>query len=105
MKFFTFFSLLKNLKSSISAQIKMATKTLYLPNFVFFICGLAAGIATLAVSLIFKISFNGLFVPEIASQALVSLTSGEIESRAVETLGPLAKYSTFFGATFINILL
>ena len=83
----------------------MAFQSLNLSYFVFFICGLAAGIAALAVSLIFKISINGLFVPEIASQALVSLTSGEIESRAVETLGPLAKYSTFFGAIFINILL
>src|SRR6476659_3577172 len=83
----------------------MDFRSLNLSYFVFFICGLAAGIAALAVSLIFKISINGLFVPEIASQALVSLTSGEIESRAVETLGPLAKYSTFFGAIFINILL
>jgi DMSO/TMAO reductase YedYZ molybdopterin-dependent catalytic subunit len=83
----------------------MALRSLDLPYIVFFICGLAAGIATLAASLILKTSINGLFVPEIASQALVSLTSGEIESRAVETLGPLAKYSTFFGATFINILL
>src|SRR5215212_3817677 len=83
----------------------MAFRSLNLSYIVFFICGLAAGIAALAVSLIFKISINGLFVPEIASQALVSLTSGEIESRAVETLGPLAKYSTFFGAIFINLLL
>ncbi len=72
---------------------------------IFFICGLAAGIAALTLSLLFKISFNGFFVPEIASQALVSLTSGEIESRAVETLGPLAKYSTFFGATCVNLLI
>ncbi len=71
---------------------------------IFFVCGLAAGITALTLSLLFKISFNGFFVPEIASQALVSLTSGEIESRAVETLGPLAKYSTFFGATFVNLL-
>ena len=58
----------------------MAFRSLNLSYIVFFICGLAAGIAALAVSLIFKISINGLFVPEIASQALVSLTSGEIES-------------------------
>ena len=71
----------------------MAFRSLNLSYFVFFICGLAAGIAALAVSLIFKISINGLFVPEIASQALVSLTSGEIESRAVETLGPPVSYT------------
>jgi DMSO/TMAO reductase YedYZ molybdopterin-dependent catalytic subunit len=72
---------------------------------IFFVCGLAAGIAAISLSLIFKISFNGIFVPETASQALVSLTSGQVESVAVETLGPLAKYSSFFGAIFANILL
>ena len=66
---------------------------------------LQQGIVAVALSLISKIYFNGIFVPEIASQALVSLSSGEIESRSVETLGPLAKYSTFFGATFVNVLL
>lgn len=80
-------------------------KILHYTHLIFFICGIASGIAAVAISLIFKIYFNGLFVPEIASQALVSLSSGEIESRAVETLGPLAKYSTFFGATFVNVLL
>jgi DMSO/TMAO reductase YedYZ molybdopterin-dependent catalytic subunit len=83
----------------------MVARLLNWGNIVFFICGFAAGIATIALSLIFKIYFNGLFVPEIASQALVSLSSGQIESRAVETLGPFAKYSTFFGAIFVNILL
>ena len=83
----------------------MARKLLNWNNIIYFVCGLAAGVAALSLSLLFKISFNGLFVPEIASQALVSLSSGEIESRAVETLGPLAKYSTFFGAISVNILL
>ena len=80
-------------------------KILHCAPLIFFICGIAAGIVAVALSLISKIYFNGIFVPEIASQALVSLSSGEIESRAVETLGPLAKYSTFFGATFVNVLL
>ena len=83
----------------------MVRKLLNWNNIIYFICGIAAGIAALSLSLFFKISFNGFFVPEIASQALVSLSSGEIESRAVETLGPLAKYSTFFGAIFVNIIL
>jgi DMSO/TMAO reductase YedYZ molybdopterin-dependent catalytic subunit len=82
----------------------MPRKLLNLPYSVFFICGLAAGTAALALSLFLRISINGLFVPELASQALVSITSGEIESRAVETLGPLAKYSTFFGATVVNLI-
>ncbi|MER5176463.1 MAG: molybdopterin-dependent oxidoreductase [Candidatus Nitrosocosmicus sp.] len=83
----------------------MVQKLLNWSYVIFFVCGLAAGIAALVLSLIFKLSFNGIFVPEIASQALVSLTSGQIESVAVETLGPLAKYSSFFGAIFANILL
>ena len=83
----------------------MVRKLLNWSYVIFFVCGLAAGIAALALSLIFKLYFNGIFVPETASQALVSLTSGQIESVAVETLGPLAKYSSFFGAIFANILL
>ena len=48
---------------------------------------------------------GGLFLPEIASQTLFSLTPGQIESRAVETLGPLAKYSALIGAVVANIIL
>ncbi|MFI5406074.1 MAG: molybdopterin-dependent oxidoreductase [Nitrososphaerales archaeon] len=72
---------------------------------VFFLFGLAAGIASLSLSILLKLTINGLFIPEIASQGLISITSGEIESQAVLTLGPLAKYSTFIGATVANILL
>lgn len=72
---------------------------------VFFIFGLAAGIASLSLSIFLKLTINGLFIPEIASQGLISITSGEIESQAVLTLGSLAKYSTFIGATVINIIL
>lgn len=72
---------------------------------VYFIFGLAAGIASLAFSIFLKLSINGLFIPEIASQGLISITSGEIESQAVLTLGPLAKYSNFIGAIIVNILL
>jgi DMSO/TMAO reductase YedYZ molybdopterin-dependent catalytic subunit len=72
---------------------------------VFFLFGLAAGIASLSLSIFLKLTINGLFIPEIASQGLISITSGEIESQAVLTLGSLAKYSTFIGATVINIIL
>jgi DMSO/TMAO reductase YedYZ molybdopterin-dependent catalytic subunit len=71
----------------------------------YFIFGLAAGIACLSLSIFLKLAINGLLLPEIAAQSLISTTSGEIESQAVLTLGPLAKYSTFFGATVINILI
>ncbi|MBA3750882.1 MAG: hypothetical protein H0X03_08355, partial [Nitrosopumilus sp.] len=60
----------------------MVHKILHYSPVILFVCGIAAGLAAIAISLIFKISINGLFVPEIASQALISLTSGEIESQA-----------------------
>ena len=70
----------------------------------FFVYGLAAGLVAFALSIFLKITINGLFIPELASQGLISITSGEIESQAVLTLGPLAKYSTFIGATVVSIL-
>jgi DMSO/TMAO reductase YedYZ molybdopterin-dependent catalytic subunit len=72
---------------------------------VFFLFGLAAGVASLSLSIFLKLTIDGLFIPEIASQGLISISSGEIESQAVLTLGPLAKYSTFIGATVINVIL
>ena len=71
----------------------------------YFIFGLAAGVACLSLSIFLKLTINGLFIPEIASQGLVSITSGEIESQAVLTLGPLAKYSTIIGAMVVNVIL
>ncbi len=71
---------------------------------VLFVCGIAAGLSSLAISLIFNISVNGLFIPDLASQALISLTSGEIESQAVGILGPFAKYSSFIGAIIVNLV-
>jgi DMSO/TMAO reductase YedYZ molybdopterin-dependent catalytic subunit len=70
----------------------------------FFAYGLVAGLVAFALSIFLKITINGLFIPELASQGLISITSGEIESQAVLTLGPLAKYSTFIGATVVSIL-
>lgn len=69
-----------------------------------FIAGLAAGVVAVAVSLILKETSGGLFLPEIASQALFTLTPGEIESQAVENFGPLAKYSAFIGSVIANIV-
>ena len=70
-----------------------------------FVGGLAAGAIAVAVSLLIRLFAGGLFLPEIASQTLFSLTPGQIESRAVETLGPLAKYSALIGAVVANIML
>ena len=69
-----------------------------------FVAGLAAGAVAVAVSLIIKETTAGLFLPEIASQALFSVTPGEFESQAVENFGPLAKYSAFIGSIIANIV-
>jgi DMSO/TMAO reductase YedYZ molybdopterin-dependent catalytic subunit len=69
-----------------------------------FVAGLAAGAVAVAVSLILKETSGGLFLPEIASQTLFSITPGEFESQAVENLGPLAKYSAFIGSIIANIV-
>ena len=83
----------------------MTRKLFHLHYAVLFVCGIAAGLAALAISLVFNISVNGLFIPDLASQALISLTSGEIESQAVGILGDFAKYSSFFGAIIVNLAL
>ncbi len=69
-----------------------------------FVAGLAAGAVAVAVSLIVKELSGGLILPEIASQALFSITPGEFESQAVENFGPLAKYSAFIGSIIANII-
>jgi len=69
-----------------------------------FAAGLAAGALAVAVSIILKDTIGGLFLPEIASQALFSVTPGEFESQAVENFGPLAKYSAFIGSIIANII-
>ena len=69
-----------------------------------FVAGLAAGAVAVAVSLILKETSGGLFLPEIASQTLFSITPGEFESQAVENFGPLAKYSAFIGSIIANIV-
>lgn len=69
-----------------------------------FVGGLAAGAVAVAVSLILKETSGGMFLPEIASQALFSVTPGQFESQAVENIGPLAKYSAFIGSIIANIV-
>ena len=59
----------------------------------------------ITVSLLLRLFIGGLSIPELASQTLFSLTPGEVESRAVEMLGPLAKYSAFIGAVVASIIL
>jgi DMSO/TMAO reductase YedYZ molybdopterin-dependent catalytic subunit len=67
--------------------------------------GVAAGAFAVFLSFLLRTLFGGLFVPELAAQTLFSITPGEIESRAVETLGSFAKYSALVGAVFVNLAL
>jgi DMSO/TMAO reductase YedYZ molybdopterin-dependent catalytic subunit len=70
-----------------------------------FLIGLVVGAISLAVSLGLRTFVGGIFIPELASQTLFSLTPGEVESQAVETFGPAAKYSAFIGALIVNLVL
>jgi DMSO/TMAO reductase YedYZ molybdopterin-dependent catalytic subunit len=66
--------------------------------------GIVAGAIAVAISLILRLLAGGVFIPEIASLTLFSLTPGEVESQAVQTLGPLAKYTSFIGAILVNMI-
>ena len=69
-----------------------------------FLVGLVGGAIAIAVSLALRTYFSAIFIPELASQTLFSLTPGEIESQAVETFGTIAKYSAFLGALTVNLI-
>jgi DMSO/TMAO reductase YedYZ molybdopterin-dependent catalytic subunit len=70
-----------------------------------FVLGLLAGGVALIVAAAFRIIAGGLFVPELASQTIFSLTPGQIESSSVATLGSLAKYTAFTITIIINLVL
>ena len=69
-----------------------------------FLVGLVSGAIAIAVALALRTFLSAMFIPELASQTLFSLTPGEVESQAVETLGPIAKYSAFIGALIVNLV-
>jgi DMSO/TMAO reductase YedYZ molybdopterin-dependent catalytic subunit len=81
----------------------MVQKSSHTYAFVFLV-GLVAGAIAIAVALALRTFFGVTFIPELASQTLFSLTPGEVESQAVETLGPIAKYSAFIGALIVNLV-
>jgi len=70
-----------------------------------FALGIVAGLVSIAVAVIIKVFVGGIFLPELASQTLFSLTPGEFESQAIDTLGPLAKYSAFIGSIIVTIII
>ena len=77
------------------------------PNSVLFSfsAGIVVGLVSIAISIIIKVTASGLFLPELASQTLFSLTPGEFESQAIESLGPLAKYFTFIISIIVNVVI
>jgi DMSO/TMAO reductase YedYZ molybdopterin-dependent catalytic subunit len=70
-----------------------------------FVLGLVAGSVALVISGVFRIIAGGLFIPELASQTLFSLTPGQVESFSVETFGSIAKYAAFTSAVVFNLLI
>jgi len=70
----------------------------------YFTLGIVAGLASLSVSILLREFGGALFIPEIASDLLFSLTPGEFESQAIETLGPVAKYSAFIGSIIVTTI-
>lgn len=70
-----------------------------------FIFGIIAGTIAIAVAAAFRIFAGGIFLPELASQTVFSLTPGQTESSSVETFGSLAKYSVFTIAIITNLAL
>jgi DMSO/TMAO reductase YedYZ molybdopterin-dependent catalytic subunit len=70
-----------------------------------FLLGMGAGAVAMSVSIVIRLFFGGVFLPEIAVNALVTNTPGSVESVLVANLQSLAKYSAFTAAIAINLLL
>jgi DMSO/TMAO reductase YedYZ molybdopterin-dependent catalytic subunit len=70
-----------------------------------FTLGFAAGVVAVGFSFLLRLFFGVTYLPEVAAQALFSLTPGSVESQAVENLGALAKETAFVGASIANVLL
>jgi DMSO/TMAO reductase YedYZ molybdopterin-dependent catalytic subunit len=66
-----------------------------------FLLGVAAGAVSVIASFALRMLFSGVYLPELASSALFSLVPGFLESKAVESLGPLAKDTTFAVASIL----
>jgi len=60
-----------------------------------FLLGVVVGAVAVSSSFALRILFNVAYLPELAASAVFSLVPGFLESRAVESLGPLAKDTTY----------
>jgi DMSO/TMAO reductase YedYZ molybdopterin-dependent catalytic subunit len=68
-----------------------------------FLLGVVAGAVAVATSFALRILFNVAYLPELAASAVFSLVPGFLESRAVESLGPLAKETTYAAGSVILV--
>ncbi|MDA4132300.1 MAG: molybdopterin-dependent oxidoreductase, partial [Thaumarchaeota archaeon] len=66
---------------------------------------MGAGAVAMSLSLLIRLYFGGIFLPEVAVGALVTNTPGSVESVLVTNLQYLAKYSALTVAVVINLLL
>lgn len=67
--------------------------------------GVVAGAVALFISFVLRLFVGGVFLPEIASEALFAVTPGQVESSAIQSLGYLAKYTVLAGAIVVNLVL
>jgi len=64
-----------------------------------------AGAVALGIAFFIRLTFGGIFLPEIAVGALVTQTPGAVESVLVTNLQYIAKYSALTGAVVVNLAL
>ena len=65
---------------------------------------MGAGAVAMSISLVIRLYFGGIFLPEVAVGALVTNTPGSVESVLVTNLQYLAKYSALTVAIAINLV-
>ena len=66
--------------------------------------GVLAGVLAVAASFILRVLFGVVYLPELAADAFFSIVPGSLESAAVETLGVLAKETTYLVASVLLVL-
>jgi DMSO/TMAO reductase YedYZ molybdopterin-dependent catalytic subunit len=66
---------------------------------------MGAGAVAMSLSLVIRLYFGGIFLPEVAVGALVTNTPGSVESVLVTNLQYLAKYSALTVAVAVNLLI
>ncbi len=75
-----------------------------IPRWKSFNTGYLGGALILSITLVFRILFNGPFLPEIIALKIFSTVPGEIESYFVSILGSYAKYLAVLGAAIVLVI-